>query len=255
MPSSRLTTGGLTNTKNFSPRGAPLFSTSANGLSASRSASSARIGDGRRRADELRIRSVVPADALQAAQHVGQVAAEHAAIRVQLVDDDEVAGSRTASPSADGAAGCPSAPCRDCSARCARACEWCGAHPAACRRRRCARRSSLAADLANRAGELVQLRHLILRERLGREQIQRARRRILQDAIENRQVVAERLARRRRRGDDDLPAGGDVLERFGLVRVELARRRAIRTPRAGADRSRPETARRPPRRRAAAAPR
>ena len=41
MPSSRLTTGGLTKTKNFSPRGAPLFSTSENGRSASRSASSA----------------------------------------------------------------------------------------------------------------------------------------------------------------------------------------------------------------------
>ena len=40
MPSSRLTTGGLTKTKNFSPRGAPLSATSANGRSASRSASS-----------------------------------------------------------------------------------------------------------------------------------------------------------------------------------------------------------------------
>ena len=48
------------------------------------------IGDRRRRADELRIRSVVPADALQPPQHVGEVAAEHAAIRVQLVDDDEL---------------------------------------------------------------------------------------------------------------------------------------------------------------------
>ena len=40
MPSSRLTTGGFTNTNHFSPRGAPLSPTSANGRSVSRSASS-----------------------------------------------------------------------------------------------------------------------------------------------------------------------------------------------------------------------
>ena len=40
MPSWWFTTGGLTKTKNFSPRGAPLRSTSSNGCSVSRSASS-----------------------------------------------------------------------------------------------------------------------------------------------------------------------------------------------------------------------
>jgi hypothetical protein len=40
IPSWWFTTGGLTKTKNFSPRGAPLFSTSSNGCSTSRSASS-----------------------------------------------------------------------------------------------------------------------------------------------------------------------------------------------------------------------
>ena len=49
----------------------------------------ARVGDRRRRADEDRVGSVVPADALHAPQHVGEVAAEDAAIGVQLVDDDE----------------------------------------------------------------------------------------------------------------------------------------------------------------------
>ena len=39
MPSSRFTTGGLTNTMNFSPRGAPLSAMCENGRSASRSAS------------------------------------------------------------------------------------------------------------------------------------------------------------------------------------------------------------------------
>ena len=51
---------------------------------------------------------------------------------------------------------------------------------------------------------LMQFGELILRERLRRKQIQRARRRILQDALEDRRVVAERLARRRRRDDDDV---------------------------------------------------
>ena len=50
----------------------------------------ARIGNRRRRADEDRIRPVVPADALQPPQDVREVAAEHAAIRVQLVDHDEL---------------------------------------------------------------------------------------------------------------------------------------------------------------------
>ena len=48
----------------------------------------ARVGDRRRRADERRIRAVVLADPPQPAQHVGQVAAEDAAIGVELVDDD-----------------------------------------------------------------------------------------------------------------------------------------------------------------------
>ncbi len=40
MPSAWFTTGGFTNTNTFSPRGAPLRSTSSNGASVSRSASS-----------------------------------------------------------------------------------------------------------------------------------------------------------------------------------------------------------------------
>jgi hypothetical protein len=40
MPSSLFTTGGLTNRNAFSPRGAPLSSTSSNGRSVRRSASS-----------------------------------------------------------------------------------------------------------------------------------------------------------------------------------------------------------------------
>ena len=89
MPSSRLTTGGLTKTKYFSPRGAPLRSTSSNGRSDQPLRQLARIGDRRRRTDERRVRTVVRAHARQAPHDVRQVAAEDATIRMQLVDHDE----------------------------------------------------------------------------------------------------------------------------------------------------------------------
>ena len=50
----------------------------------------ARVPDRRRAADDDRPRAVVGADPQQPAQDVGDVAAEHAAIRVQLVDDDDL---------------------------------------------------------------------------------------------------------------------------------------------------------------------
>ena len=46
------------------------------------------VGDRGRRADELGSRSVVPADPLEPAEHVGEMAAEDTAVRVELVDDD-----------------------------------------------------------------------------------------------------------------------------------------------------------------------
>ena len=47
-----------------------------------------RVRDGGGAADELRIRAVEFADAAQAAEHVGEVAAVDAAVVVQLVDDE-----------------------------------------------------------------------------------------------------------------------------------------------------------------------
>jgi hypothetical protein len=162
----------------------------------------------------------VPGDALQASQHVAQVTAEHAAIRVQLVDHHVLqvleelgparmvrqyprvqhvgVGERDVRPRADGLAGIR------------RRVAVVGVHA-----------DRLAARLGDERGELVQLGHLVLRQGLGREEIQRARRRILEDRIQHRQVVAERLARRRRRGDDDVLAIRDARERLGLMRVEL----------------------------------
>src|SRR6185436_19274291 len=72
---------------------------------------------------------------------------------------------------------------------------WCGRIP------ECSMSGLLSTTCAR--VRLVQLRHLVLGQRLGREQVERARGRVLQDRVEDRQVVTERLARGRRRGDDD----------------------------------------------------
>jgi hypothetical protein len=79
------------------------------------------------------------------------------------------------------------------------------------------------------------------------KQVERAGRRILQHAVEHRQVVAERLARGRGRGDDDVAPGSDVGKRLGLVRIELggaARRQRGRQPRIEPVRKRRERRRR-----------
>ena len=67
----------------------------------------------------------------------------------------------------------------------------------------------------------VQFGELVLRERFGWEEIQRARRRVLQDRVQDRRVVAERFPRSRRRDGDDVAAGEHMGEGFALVRVEL----------------------------------
>ncbi len=69
--------------------------------------------------------------------------------------------------------------------------------------------------------EPVQFGQLVLRKRLGRKQVQRARRRVLEDRVDDRRVVAQRLPRRRRRDRDDVPAGKRVRDCVGLVRVKL----------------------------------
>ena len=181
-----------------------------------------RIGDGRRRTDELRVRSVVTANALQPSQHVGEVAAKHAAVGMQFVDDDELEVLEQLGPAwmvredpgvqHVGIAEDDLSLAADGAARILRRVAVVGVH---------ADLMLFASNFADGADQFVQLRHLILRQRLGREQIQRARCRVLQDAIENWQVVAERLARRGRCGDHHLLALGNEIEGLGLVRVEL----------------------------------
>ena len=70
------------------------------------------------------------------------------------------------------------------------------------------------------AGQLAELRDLVLAERLRREEEQRPRRRIVGDRLEDGQRVAQRLARCGRRDDDDVVAGADGLDRLRLVGVQ-----------------------------------
>ena len=66
----------------------------------------------------------------------------------------------------------------------------------------------------------VQFRELILCQSLGREQIHRARLGILDERVQDRQVVAKRLARSCGRDDDQILAFACQAKRLGLMRVE-----------------------------------
>ena len=74
---------------------------------------------------------------------------------------------------------------------------------------------------ADRFDQSVKLGLLVLGERLGREEVEGAGVRVFEDGVEDRQVVAEGLAAGGRRDDDDVAAGQRVLDRLGLVGVEL----------------------------------
>jgi hypothetical protein len=162
----------------------------------------------------------MPADPAKPAQHVAQMAAEHAAIGVQLVDDDVAEILEQLRP--------PRMMRQDPRVQHVRIAE----HQVRARANRPARilrrvavvredTDLIARGVCERLAQALQFRKLVLSERLGREQIQCAARRVLKNRVEDRRVVAERLARRRRRDDDDVPAGERVIDRFGLVCVEL----------------------------------
>src|SRR5204862_3048794 len=68
--------------------------------------------------------------------------------------------------------------------------------------------------------EAHELGELILGERLRREDVERAGRRILGDRVDDREVVAESLAARGRCDDNGVFPGVRGLECVGLVRVE-----------------------------------
>ena len=180
----------------------------------------ARVGDGRRRAEKDRVRTVVPADSPQPPQHVAQMAAEDASIRVELVNHHVAQVLEQLGPARvvreDARVQHVGVAQHQMRARPNRP-------PGVLRRVTVVGEDAdlLSSSLRQGLAQALKLRELILRERLGRKQIERTAGGILQDGVQHRRVVAERLARRRRRDHDDVAAGQRVLDRFGLMRVEL----------------------------------
>ena len=174
-----------------------------------------RVGDGGGGHDELRRGPVVPADALEPPQHVGQVAAEDAAVGVQLVDHhvlevlEEVhpLGVVRQDPGVQhvGIGQHQVGPRPHRAARVLRGVAVVGEHP----------------HVGQRLRQLHQLGELVLGERLGGEQIEHPRLGLLHQRLQHRQVVAERLAGRGRRDHHEVLALGHRVEGLGLVRVEL----------------------------------
>ena len=159
----------------------------------------ARIRDRRRAAHELRLASVKARDAPQTPQHVAQMAAEHAAIRVQLIDHDVAQILEQARP-----AGVVR---QDAGVQHV----GIGQHQMALFANgfsRVARRVAVVREHAEAIVQplvdVVQLGELVLRQRLGGKEIERARVGISKNRVQDRQVVAERLARRGRRDDDHI---------------------------------------------------
>ena len=148
-------------------------------------------------------------------QHVRQVAAEHAPVGVKLVDDDVAEVLEQVHPLG--------VMRQDPRVEHVRV----GQHevgPRAHRAPRVLRRVPVVGvhpHVGERLRELHQLGQLILRQRLGWEEIQDAGLGLLDECLEHRQVVAERLAGRGRRHDDQVLALGDRVVGLGLVRVEL----------------------------------
>ena len=142
------------------------------------------------------------------------MAAEHAAVRVQLVDDDDLELLEELEPFRVVGEDRRMEHVRVRDHDLAR-----GPHRRADRGGRVAVVGRGQDREAGRRREPAELRDLVLAERLGREQEEGPRRRVVGDGLQDRHGVAQGLARRRRRDDDDVLAGMDGLDRLGLVAV------------------------------------
>jgi hypothetical protein len=188
-----------------------------------------RVGDRRRAAHDHGLAAVVSAQPEEPPDHVRHVAAEHAAVRVELVDDDDLELLEQLEPfrMVGEDRRVEHVRVRDDDLACA-------ANGGPDRGRRVAVVGRRRDRQAGGRGQLRELGHLVLAKGLGRKQEQRPRRRVLGDRLERRQRVAQRLARRRRRHDDDVAAGPNGLDRLGLMgvqAVDAARRQARPDPR------------------------
>ncbi len=178
----------------------------------------ARVGDRGRRAHQARPRAVERADALEAAQHLGDVRAEHAPVGVQLVHHHEGEPAKEALP----------------------------AHVVGQEtevqhvRRRDQHMGRVAADALPRRGLRIavvdgdralgreaqrgrvgrELLGLVLLERLQRKQEERVGARVGARGLEGGQRVHQRFPARGRRREHDVAPARELRERAGLMRVE-----------------------------------
>ena len=229
MPSCSLATGGLTTRMWLPPGRRAVVVDQLDRCLEDALGELARVGDRGAGADEDRVGAVVGADPPQAPDDVRDVAAEEPAVGVQLVDDDELQVLEELEPlrvvredrrvehvrvGDDDLAGRA-----DDAAHVGRRVAVVGVR--------------LEADLGG-VGQRAQLDELVRRERLGGEEVEGPRRGVLRDGVEDRQVVAERLARCRRRDDDDVaPArcglvGGRLV---GVQRLDPAPAQRVDDPR------------------------
>ena len=174
-----------------------------------------RVADRRRRADERRRRAIEGAHALQPADHVGHLAAEKTAIGVQLVDDDEIE-AREQSP-----------PPRVMRQHPGVEHVWVGHDDVAAFADRGPASGwgvavvGVHAHVDGQAGlERPQLGQLILRQGFGRKHVQRAPLRVLEQALQDGQVVAKRLAAGGGSNHDQVVPVFQSCIGLGLVRVQ-----------------------------------
>ena len=174
-----------------------------------------RVADGRRAADEARARSVERRDPLQAANDVGQVGAEHAAVDVQLVDHHEAQSLEELAP-----LGVMRQHARVQHVRIGDddAAPFADRAPHGCRRVAVVGVGRYRQAAAQHHS--VQLGLLVLRQRLGREQIERGRLGVAQEVRQDRQVVREGLSRGTGRDQHHVVAGPHAPVGFRLVAVQ-----------------------------------
>ena len=172
------------------------------------------VGDGGRAADERRFRAVEGADALEPADHVGQVGAEDPPVPVEFVQDDVAEVLEKLDPL--GVVG-----------------QDARVEHVGVRDHHVSRRADLgpgagggvtvvgeAGDVGlHRFREGVQFSQLVLAQGLGGEEVERPGRGVFEDGLHHRDVVAGGLAAGRRRDDDHVPALHGGADGFGLVEV------------------------------------
>ena len=175
------------------------------------------VGDGGGAGHDLRSRAVELGDAQQPPQHVGQVAAEDAAIDVQLVEHDEAQVLEQSGPlrvvrqnalvehvgvGDDDVPGLPYL---------------------APRGRRRVTVIGEGLDIGVRhLDQRVELVQLVLRQGLGGEEVERAGLGVVEDGLDDWHVVAEGLARGRAGDDADVFAVKHLRDGLGLVGIKLA---------------------------------